>query len=35
VREGTVLDIREAELLVGIAGSIATYLMKKSTVPTG
>lgn len=30
VREGGALDIREAELVVGLAGSLATYLMKKS-----
>ena len=29
VREGQVLDIREAELVVGMAGSLATYLVKK------
>jgi hypothetical protein len=29
VREGNPLDIREAELVVGLAGSVATYLVKK------
>jgi hypothetical protein len=29
VREGKALDIREAELVVGLSGSLATYLVKK------
>jgi hypothetical protein len=31
VREGKTPDIREAELVVGLAGSLATYLVKKFT----
>jgi AbiJ N-terminal domain 4 len=31
VREGKTLDIRDAELVVGLAGSIATYLVKKAS----
>ncbi len=31
VREGRTPDIREAELLVGLAGSLTTYLVKKSS----
>jgi hypothetical protein len=31
VREGKIVDIREAELLVGLAGSLATYMLKKFT----
>lgn len=31
VREGKIPDIREAELVVGLAGSVATYLVKKSS----
>lgn len=34
VREGKKLDVREAELLVGIAASVATYLIKKTTMLT-
>jgi hypothetical protein len=29
VREGKTPDVREAELVVGLAGSLATYLVKK------
>ena len=31
VREGKTPDIREAELVVGLAGSLTTYLVKKTT----
>lgn len=31
IREGKTPDIREAELVVGLAGSVATYLIKKSS----
>ena len=31
VREGQTIDSREAELVVGLAGSLATYLVKKSS----
>lgn len=31
IREGQNVDLYEAELLVGVAGSIATYLIKKSS----
>jgi hypothetical protein len=34
LREGKTPDIREAELVVGLAGSIATYLVRKSTPST-
>jgi hypothetical protein len=34
LREGKTLDIRDAELVVGLAGSIATYLIRKTTPPT-
>jgi hypothetical protein len=30
LREGKTLDIRDAELVVGLAGSVATYLIKKA-----
>jgi hypothetical protein len=30
LREGRTLDIRDAELVVGLAGSVATYLIKKA-----
>jgi len=31
VREGQTIDSREAELVVGLAGSLPTYLVKKSS----
>lgn len=33
IREGDIIEIEEAELLVGLAGSIATYLIKKMKNP--
>jgi hypothetical protein len=33
IREGEVVEIEEAELLVGLAGCIATYMIKKTTNP--
>lgn len=34
IREGKTPDIREAELVVGLAGSVATYLMRKTATPS-